>query len=515
MSSTKRYPVLATSLVTTVATTALGLLGCAADLSAPPAESIDEYIRALPYLPVEEPVVQQGGAGAAATEGDYSCSSENLSETRQYDRIVAYGANTESLWPGALVSGDSVYTGLFTQMVFDRRPVTFSVGMENLAGAKSATMDKPSLSSYRDHLTEILDTDIIGATAANIYSEIEQVHSSEQLSLALGVDVAWGGVGSISASFDFGREETKSRYLVRFTQSYYTVDVDQPRSPADVFAPYVTLDEVKEQIDASNPPLYVSSITYGRMVVFTFESDYSAEEMNAALEFAYSAGVEVSGSVSVSYKEMINSSKITAFILGGSAGDAVQTIDDYEALMAFIQNGGDYSRESPGAPIAYKLSNLKDNSSARMSFTTDYTVKDCVRVNQKLLLQLKNIKVENDGGDADNDLEIYGSVWGEAEGIASSLLSLGSDYAVTIGEGETYPTASYFGEQIINVKPEPGSVVRLRANLEEEDGFLNGDDSLGDVGLDAPFESGWRRDVQMILTGSDARVVVTFGLTPI
>ena len=122
MRTTKQYSVLATTLATSVLGT---FLGCAADLSAPPADSIDDYIRSLPYLPADEPLVEQSGIGAAASEGDYSCTSENLSETRQYDRIVAYGANTESLWPGALVGGDSVYTGLFSQMVFDRRPVTF------------------------------------------------------------------------------------------------------------------------------------------------------------------------------------------------------------------------------------------------------------------------------------------------------------------------------------------------------------------------------------------------------
>ena len=511
--STSPYSVLAHSL----AVIAFGsLLGCATDIVPAPGESIDAYIRSLPYLPAEDPNLQQTGAGGANGEGDYSCTSENLSETRQYDKIVAYGANTESLWPGALVGGDSVYSGLFTQMVYDRNPVTFSVGMENLAGAKSATMTAPSLSSYRDNLTNILDSEITGATPANIYSEIEQVHSSEQLSLALGVDVQWGGVGSIAASFDFSREETKSRYLVRFTQSYYTVDVDQPRSPADVFAPSVSLDEVQEQIDATNPPLYVSSITYGRMVVFTFESDYSAEEMNAALEFAYSAGVEVSGSVSVSYQEMIESSKITAFILGGSGADAVQTIDSYEALMDFIQSGGDYSRESPGAPIAYKLANLKDNSSARMSFTTDYTVKDCVRVNQKLMVKLESIKVDNDGGDADNDLEVYGHIWADSAGsTAEDLMNLGSDYAVTIGEGETWPTTSAIGEQIINVVPQAGAVLSLHADVQEQDGFLNGDDSLGNLTLEAPFEAGWRRRIDMMLTGSDARVVLTFSLTPI
>ncbi len=65
--------------------------------------------------------------------------------------------------------------------------------------------------------------------------------------------------------------------------------------------------------------------------------------------------------------------------------------------MSFIKAGGNYSRQSPGAPIAYKLSYLKDNSPARLSFTTDYSVKDCVRVAQKIKVTLQSITVERGG----------------------------------------------------------------------------------------------------------------------
>src|SRR5205814_9610117 len=71
-------------------------------------------------------------------------------------KIVAYAANSESLWPGAIVRGDSVYTGLFTQIVLPRKPMTYSISLGNLNGAKSATMAKPSLSSRsEEHTSEL------------------------------------------------------------------------------------------------------------------------------------------------------------------------------------------------------------------------------------------------------------------------------------------------------------------------------------------------------------------------
>lgn len=494
--------------------TAIALLtGCSTELMEPEGGKIDAYIASLPYLPVDPAQVEMGSRTDEAREGDYQCSTQNLRETRQFDRIVAYAANSDSLYPGALVSADSVLTGLFTQVVLPRAPATISVSLENLGGKKSAVIEEPSLSSYRNALTSILDAEVTGSTPANLYSEIEEVHSEQQLNMALGVQASWGlGLASLKSSFNWGKQEVRSRYVVRYTQAYYTVDLDAPVTPSALLAPTVTLDEVAAKMNEEHPPAYVSSVTYGRMVVFTFESEYSNEEMGAALEFAYSGGVDVRGDVSVTYKDIISKSKITAFILGGDAGTAVQTIDSYEALIAFIKTGGNYSKESPGAPIAYKLSYLQDNSPARMSFTTDYEVEECTRVSQKIKVTLQSIAVDSAGGDPGDDLEIYGRIW--AEGATSAtLFDKNGDNWVRIGQGGIFGGGAPLAETVISVTPKAGQAIRLRADLKESD--LIGDDSLGNETLVNPFETGWRKESTLILTGSSARVRVTFSLAPI
>jgi thiol-activated cytolysin len=493
----------------------VAVAGCSNSLVEPETGAIDDYITSLPYLPVQKSVVEQGNRSSETRDGDYSCTTQNLRETRQYDRIVAYAANSDSLWPGALVAGDSLYSGLFTQLVMPRRPMTVSVSLENLAGTKKAIVAEPSLSAYREAVSEILTKTITGSTAANLSSEIEEVHSDRQLGLALGVDVGWAlGTASLKSSFDFSKRETRSRFLVRFTQGYYTVDLDAPQSPSALLAPNTTLADVQAKMTDASPPLYVSSITYGRMVVFTFESEYSADEMSAALEFAYSGGVDVSGNVSVTYKDIISKSKITAFILGGSGGEATQTINSYQALIDFIKNGGDYSAGSPGAPIAYKLSYLRDNSPARLSFTTDYSVKECSRVSQKIRVRLKSITVESAGGDAGSDLELYGTLKAEGTSLATLFSKTSSNY-VTIHEGETFPNGAFFSEAVLDVTPTAGSTIRFSADIWDSDGFLNPDDRIGNDIVVNPFETGWRKEVAMTMTGDGSRVKVLFSLEPI
>ncbi|HEX2687453.1 MAG TPA: thiol-activated cytolysin family protein [Kofleriaceae bacterium] len=500
-------PILLVGLLMTACSSAEG------DAPADP-NPIDAYIASLPYLPVEATAVAEGTPSAPVAEGDYSCTTQNLKETRQYDRVVAYAANSDSMYPGAIIGADSVMTGLFTQVVLPRASETISVSLENLGGTKQAAVTSPSLSSYRDALSGILDAEITGSTPANLYSEIEEVHSENQLNMALGVQASWGlGVASLKASFDWSNHNVRSRYVVRYTQAYYTVDLDAPASPSALFAPDVTLADVQGKLDAQRPPVYVSSVTYGRLVLFTFESQYSAEEMSAALDFAYSGGVDVKGDVSVTYKDIISQSKITAFILGGDAGTAVQTIDSYDALKNFIKSGGNYSRQSPGAPIAYKLAYLKDNSPARMSFTTDYQVKDCVRVSQRVRVTLQSIAVDSAGGDAGSDLELYGLITAEGTDL-QPLFNKDSSHYVQIHEGSVFGGGTPIGETVINVSPQAGQSIRLHAHLTDQD-TLSGDDNIGDEVMVNLFETGWRKDVTMTLTGDGARVRVNFSLTPI
>jgi thiol-activated cytolysin len=477
---------------------------------------IDDYIASLPYLAVDDAAVEMGDPTAAQADGDYSCTTQNLKETRQYDRIVAYAANSDSMYPGAIVSADSVMTGLFTQIVLPRAEQTISVSLENIGGTKQATIASPSLSAYRDAVSGILAAGVTGSTPANLYSEIEQVHSETQLNMALGVQASWGlGIASLKSSFDWSNEEVRSRYVVRYTQAYYTVDLDAPAAPSALFAHDASLSDIQGKMDAQRPPVYVSSVTYGRMVLFTFESQYSSEEMSAALDFAYSGGIDVKGDVSVTYKDIISQSKITAFILGGDAGSAVQTIDSYDSLINFIKTGGNYSRQSPGAPIAYKLSYLKDNSPARMSFTTDYQVKDCVRVAQRIQVTLQSIAVDTaSDGIGDHTLEVYGQITATGAGDPQMMFNKDGSHHVALGQGETFGGGSSpLAQTVIDVSPRAGQSIRLGAHLFDQDTFS--DDDLGNEVSVNPFESGWRKDVTVTLTSGSGRVRVNFSLTPI
>jgi thiol-activated cytolysin len=478
---------------------------------------IDELVRSIAPLAADPPSREEGPPLPATREGDYQCIVRPVTETRRHEELVAFAANSEAMWPGALVRGDSIASGLFTQIVRPRAPATISVSLENIDGRRSAVMEEPSLSAFREALGGILAQEVTGATAANLYAEIEEVHTEDQLAMALGASVSVTGLpAQLAASFDFSDQEMRSRYLVKYVQSYYTVDLDQPRAPSDVFAPDVHRDDLRDVVGAGNPPLYVSSVTFGRVVLFTFESTYSADEMGAALEFVYAGGADVSGDVSVSYRDIVSRSKITAYILGGSGGDAAGSLGSYEDLIDFIQDGGDYSRTSPGAPIAYKLAYLADNEPARMSFADQYDEKRCERVSQKVLIRLEKIDVMTVGGEIGegDGLEVYGAIQATGSAGPVTIFERGREDRIEIKQGQPWPQGGSVLEAVVDVTPQRGNSIQLGALLHDRDELL-GDELLGDQAGTLPFETGWRRDASLFLTGGGSQVLVTLSLAPI
>ena len=231
--------------------------------------------------------------------------------------------------------GADAQNGLLTPIGVDLAPITFSLSLENLQSSPVGEMEKPSLSAFRESINAILADGATGATPAALDFSVVEVNSASQLSFALGAEVSWPGGPDIAASFSFDSTERKTKILVNFTQAYYTVDVDTPVSPSDFFADGTSVDDLAPWMDASSPPVYVQSITYGRRVIFSVQTSHSASEVKAALEasygFAAAGGVNVD--VSTENREVLAESEIRAFVLGGSGEDATgATFSDPQRL---------------------------------------------------------------------------------------------------------------------------------------------------------------------------------------
>ena len=333
-----------------------------------------------------EPVMNEDdlGDGLRAT-----CTTEGWteSEVRELSNVVGHDLTGTSLYPGALVQGKAFSEGRFVPITIPRAPG--NLYMTGLILDPGAQYTKTSVAMTGGGVTqaigELITDNGIQGTAANASYQEEQTYSYESLLFELGID---GRYGSTQMEADLSIDTTKERnfVFVKFTQVFYDVSFEDPELATSVFSDGAAFEDPEGQIGPGNPPLYVSKVSYGRMVFFVAEATHDASELQAALKAAVQGLNNVEVSADLTAEQVLNKSKIYYYVIGGDAGLSLQPIASSDNMFASVQrfigdrNAADFSASNPGAPIAYTLNYLKDRQPARMSYFVSYDKKDCAFV---------------------------------------------------------------------------------------------------------------------------------------
>lgn len=371
----------------------------------PPSQSIRDYIVGLTYDGDQLLSVEQTGAadrqltpGTPVTVdtplpgiGDKVCIDTPYNLKQNFEKVAILRPTTGIAFPGALVKANrSLRNGVPELISIPRAPVTFSVNLPGIGAAGRKTVSNPTNSSMQVAIDEALEAWNAGGgrdgyvNPANSSLEVTTAYKNTQTALDLGVAVEWA-TGSASGALSVNTTAQTSVVTGLFMQSFYTITIDQPTSPEAVFDSTVTLGQVQQQITAAGPPAYVSSVSYGRIIMVRLETDgtYSSTHIEGAFKYA-GGSLNVDVNLKSTYEEILTNSRFTFLAIGGNAAEAVKNLDPQNpqgSIMAAIV--GDqglnavYSRNNPGVPIAYEVRYLQDNSLAKMGFTTDYTTTEC------------------------------------------------------------------------------------------------------------------------------------------
>ena len=313
------------------------------------------------------------------------------SEVRDLTDRLAFGADVGILYPGSLIQGGSYQNGTFTPITIPRAGGTITMeGVTLKPGASySRDVSEMSPSEVQDAIKSILESyDEDGGTTANYGDDFQQIYSYEHMLFTLGVDARYG-IGEMEADLSIDTEKETNYVFYKFQQKFYDVVLSPPETSTSVFRDgedFSEPDPANPQIGPGNPPLYTHKVSYGRIVYFVAESQYSSTDIEATLRAAVD-GATFDGSLDsgLTYEHVMNQMRITTFVLGGNAGDAVQNIkagsaeDRFKAITEFVGNydNANFSAENPAAPISYELRYLKDRSLAQMSYTTVFDKKSC------------------------------------------------------------------------------------------------------------------------------------------
>ena len=261
------------------------------------------------------------------------------------------------------------------QISLDRSKGRISVDLPGMVGGDSYVDATPTASGMQEGVNTLLNRwhekyAAKNPAPARMQYESTSAYSMNQLKAKFGSDFEKVGV-NLKIDFEAVNKGEKQVEVVDFKQIYYTANFDAPKNPSDVFAQGVTVDQLKARgIDEKTPPVYVSSVSYGRQMYVKFETTSKSTELKAAIN-AVIKGVPIKPESE--WARVLKNTTVTVSIVGGNADGAARVVTGtVEDLKKLIQEGATFSTQNPAVPISYKTAFLKDNQVATIQSNTDY-----------------------------------------------------------------------------------------------------------------------------------------------
>ncbi len=301
----------------------------------------------------------------------WTCETTHVSLEESPEKFMLANSFVE-IWPGAILQGNSLANDPPTAV----RPRRGSGGVviDIITGeseTNSAEFDEVTKISMMEALNNIIGERII--LPARFSLEVTKIESMESLRLALGLKVETFST-EIEGQLSFSTESHYSRYVVTLVQPFYQMQFVPPSSLDDWFHPEVTVDELQQDMGPGNPPVYVSSVTYGRKVHILVESTSSETEMEAHLEAHYEAVTTVDATIDMELEERMENMKISAYVWGGSASHSDYSNPSAESVQTLLT--GDQQIQT-GLMLSYTLKDIRNGETVQVKMATEYDVEEC------------------------------------------------------------------------------------------------------------------------------------------
>ena len=379
---------------------------------------INEYVarmKPIPSVPDEIAI----GATRDSSVGGEIWKLTPVKESRSTQELVLFSPFTGVLWPGALIQGATLASGVLGDLGLPRNPITVFVegawasdpiaesmrmaptemspnrvtyfgerlprSRSILASRASSVIAKPDAAKVEEARVAMVGG-LTGIPAIFDFSD-RQVWSVEQALFTANASASWPS-GSLKASLSSESYKSHTNIVVTLTQRYYTYGLSQRFDPpASAFASGVSLKDVQRSSDTiSNPLTFVRSVTYGKMAILTVSSSESYDRLRASLQASLSATFG-SGSTDINQQQYkaFKESTTKLWVNGGpfpSDTAVVLTGQKIDELRKFLGVGGDTDLLT-GVPISFRIDYLNTGMPAKLGLTTEYE-----RVDRALAPQL-------------------------------------------------------------------------------------------------------------------------------
>ena len=351
-------------------------------------ERVEKFFDELPKMRMDKPLDNpKPKGGDISGKGDYVTTTYTLASTPK--ELVSMG-EVSALWLGAMLSERGVRKGGndITEIPI---PPTMRAPLEltfSSLGGGSKTVTQPSKGDVKNAVNALL-TDAIKQkktwgdpkNLSEAYSfEMVENQNETQAALKLGINVRYMG-GELKSALSTEKSSGQHTVTVAFIERAFTLTAKPGTRAGYTLAdrwvtPACTMDVLKTFVDYKllgndNVPCYVAGVTYGRRLVFSMTSKFSASQMKFAIQAAYNAGVTkvaLDTEASKVFKDSQTTIKVAG--QGGPSPDKLGSLLLKGDLSAYFATA-----PTPGqlVPISYEIRTVTDDAPVIVLQTDRYT----------------------------------------------------------------------------------------------------------------------------------------------
>ncbi len=278
-----------------------------------------------------------------------------------------------NIYPGAILKGQSI-KGVFSPQMLtgisnNIRPITISTSMPVSGSAVARTSLPRPISQaalYNAALTDLENTNPGEVGAASLIVEMDTFRVYEELKTMYGFNKGLDAFLINTNTTQQGENHliaSASAIKIKFFQHNFTIDMDVPKNNNELFDP-TGLDI--PAITGGETPVYVKSVTYGRMGIMVIESNYSSTKLYNAVYKQLGILKNLIGigtALTNEEKDIINSATIKVKYTGiGTDTSPAVAVAGLNGFIQVLSANTTYSKASPGVPIAFQLAYLNSGN---------------------------------------------------------------------------------------------------------------------------------------------------------
>ncbi|RKE42579.1 thiol-activated cytolysin family protein [Sphingobacterium detergens] len=278
-----------------------------------------------------------------------------------------------NIYPGAILKGQSI-EGVFSPQMLtgisnNIRPITISTSMPVSGSAVARTsLPRPvsQAALYNAALTDLENTNPGDVGAASLIVEMDTFRVYEELKTIYGFNKGLDAFLINTNTTQQGENHliaSTSAIKIKFFQHNFTIDMDVPTNNTQLFDP-TGLN--MQAITGGVTPVYVKSVTYGRMGIMVIESSYSSTKLYNAVYKQLGILKNMIGigtALTAEEKTIINEASIKVKYTGiGTDTSPAVSVSGLSGFIQVLSANTTYSKASPGVPIAFQLAYLNSGN---------------------------------------------------------------------------------------------------------------------------------------------------------